>query len=179
MSLTQVPLYCLPCGCQQIEAHKSYPVKGGTIRQLYYCLGCRSYFSETQNTALANLKTPISRIVLILQSLNEGQGINAVCRVFEVSKNSIYRWQERLSTLKPTLMLYALCHQFLHLLIEGDELYTRVKKTWRQRSVKAGRLCLWTGLPASSGNWAVAVRTVSSSGVPYGPWLGWSRSQTT
>ena len=41
------------------------------------------------------------------------------------------------------------CQQFLHLLIEGDELYTKVKKTWHLRSVKAGRLCLWTGLPAS------------------------------
>jgi transposase-like protein len=103
-------------------------LKAGTVRQLYYCPDCKSYFSETQNTALAHLKTPISRIVLILQSLNEGQGINAVCRVFEVSKNSIYRWQERLSGLKSTLMLYALCQQFLHRLIEGDELYTQVKK---------------------------------------------------
>jgi hypothetical protein len=77
---------------------------------------------------LANLKTPLSRIVEILQALNEGLGVNAVCRVFGVSKNSLYRWQERLSDLKPTLLLYALCHQFLNLVIEGDELYTKVKK---------------------------------------------------
>ncbi len=32
----------------------------------------------------------------------------AVCRVFGVSKNSLYRWQERLSHLKPTQVLYAL-----------------------------------------------------------------------
>ncbi|MGH8060147.1 MAG: IS630 transposase-related protein [Candidatus Entotheonellia bacterium] len=63
-----------------------------------------------------------------MQALNEGQGIQAVCRVFQVSRNSIYRWQERLSALKPTLLLYALCHQFLQLLIEGDELYTKIKK---------------------------------------------------
>jgi transposase-like protein len=123
MPLTHVPLYCMQCGCQQIKSHKSYTLKVGTIRQLYYCPDCKSYFSETQNTPLAHLKTPISRIILILQSLNEGSGINAVCRVFEVSKNSIYRWQERLSELKSTVMLYALCQQFLHRLIEGDELY--------------------------------------------------------
>jgi hypothetical protein len=75
-----------------------------------------------------NLKTPLSRIVEILQALNEGLGVNAVCRVFGVSKNSLYRWQERLSDLKPTLLLYALCHQFLNLMVEGDELYTKVKK---------------------------------------------------
>jgi hypothetical protein len=33
-----------------------------------------------------------------------------------------------LSDLKPTLVLYALCHQFLTLVVEGDELYTKVKK---------------------------------------------------
>ena len=38
-------------------------------------------------------------------------------------------WQERLSNLKPTLLLYALCHQFLNLVVEGDEVYTKVKKT--------------------------------------------------
>ena len=77
---------------------------------------------------MANLKTPLSRIVEIVQALNEGLGVNAVCRVFGVSKNSLYRWQERLSDLKPTPLLYALCHQFLNLVIEGDELYTKIKK---------------------------------------------------
>jgi hypothetical protein len=33
---------------------------------------------------LANLKTPLSRIVEIVQALNEGLGVNAVCRVFGV-----------------------------------------------------------------------------------------------
>ena len=63
MSLTSTPLYCPECGCQQIEAHKSYPVKAGGVRQLYYCPECKGYFSETHNTPLANLKTPLSRII--------------------------------------------------------------------------------------------------------------------
>ena len=108
MSLTPTPLYCPECGCQQIEAHKSYTLKGGAVRQLYRCPECQHCFSETHDTPLANLKTPLSRIVEILQALNEGLGVNAVCRVFGVSKNSFYRWQERLSDLKPTLLLYAL-----------------------------------------------------------------------
>ena len=66
--------------------------------------------------------------MLILQALNEGLGVNAVCRLFHVGKNSLYRWQERLSDLKPTLVLYALGHQVLTLVVEGDELYTKVKK---------------------------------------------------
>lgn len=40
--------------------------------------------------------------------------------------HSIIDWEWRLSELKPTLLLYGLLHQFLNLVIEGDELYTKV-----------------------------------------------------
>jgi len=63
---------------------------------------------------------------MVLDALNEGMGINAACRVFKVSKNTIYSWLDRLGSLKETLLLYALCHQFLVQLIEGDEGDTRV-----------------------------------------------------
>jgi hypothetical protein len=43
------------------------------------------------NTPLANLKTPLSRIVEIVPALTEGLGVKAVCWVFGVSKNSLYR----------------------------------------------------------------------------------------
>jgi transposase len=49
---------------------------------------------------MAHLKTPISVIVQVLSALTEGVGINAATRLYGVSKNSIYRWQERLSGLK-------------------------------------------------------------------------------
>ena len=65
---------------------------------------------------------------MILTSLAEGTGVNAVTRIFSVGKNSIYRWQERLSSLQQTLMLYSLCHQFIQLMVEGDELYTKIGK---------------------------------------------------
>jgi transposase-like protein len=161
MSLTSTLLYCPECGCQQIEAHKSYPVKAGGVRQLYYCSECKGYFSETHNTPLANLKTPLSRIIEILQALNEGLGVNAVCRVFGVSKSSLYRWQQRLSDLKPTLVLYALCHQFLTLVVEGDELYTKVKKTFPPRTRRGGLSYCWSERRVLSGSSTVDARTVS------------------
>jgi transposase len=49
---------------------------------------------------MARLKTPMSVIAQVLSALTEGMGINAVTRLYGVSKNSIYRWQERLSGLK-------------------------------------------------------------------------------
>ena len=65
---------------------------------------------------------------MILNALSEGLSINAATRVFSVGKNSIYRWQERLSSLQQTLMLYSLCQQFIQLVVEGDELYTKIGK---------------------------------------------------
>jgi hypothetical protein len=101
-------------------------VQAGEQRELYHCHDCGEYFSETKNTPLAGLRRPLSFIAMVLDALNEGMGINAACRTFHVGKNSIKRWLKRLASVKETLLLYALCHQFLQQLIEGDELYTKV-----------------------------------------------------
>ena len=87
---------------------------------------CDNYFSETKNTPIEGLKTPLSRISMVLNAVNDGMGINAACRTFQVGKNSIKRWLQRVGGLRQTLVLYALCHQFIQLLVEGDELYTKV-----------------------------------------------------
>ena len=57
-------------------------------------------FSETKHTSIADLKTPISIIVQVFVALTEGVGINAATRLYRVSKNSIYRYQERLRGVK-------------------------------------------------------------------------------
>ncbi|MCA1552768.1 MAG: hypothetical protein LC737_00155 [Chloroflexi bacterium] len=56
-------------------------------------------------------------------------GVNAVCRTFHVSKNSLSDWQARLGAVKEALLLYALCHQFVQQVIEGDELYTKINQS--------------------------------------------------
>lgn len=91
----------------------------------YHC-HCGTYFSETKNTPLEGLQTPVSQIALVLEALNDGMGLNAASRAFHVGKNSIKRWLSRLGNLKETLLVYALRHQFIQQQIEGDELYTRV-----------------------------------------------------
>src|SRR5712692_5298639 len=78
----------------------TYTIKYGEQRTMYHCSSCGCSFSETKNTPIAHLKTPISVIVQVISALTEGVGINAVTRLYSVSKNSVYRWQERLSGLK-------------------------------------------------------------------------------
>jgi hypothetical protein len=54
--------------------------------------------------------------------------MNSTSRIHRVSKNTIKDWENRLAGLKPTLQLYALVNNFLQLIVEGDELYTKVQK---------------------------------------------------
>jgi hypothetical protein len=64
--------------------------------------------------------------VEVLDALNEGMSINAAARHYHIASKTIRRWLKRLGDLKETLLLYALCHQFLQQIVEGDELYTKV-----------------------------------------------------
>jgi hypothetical protein len=109
-----------------VKSHTTYTLQTGEVRTIYACAECGQYFSQTYATPLAGLRTPLSRIQLILDALNEGMGVNAVCRTFQVSKNTLADWTSRLAGLKETLLLYALSHRFLQQLLEGDELYTKV-----------------------------------------------------
>ena len=120
-------IHCPGCDTRDLKIHTTYTVQQGEARRLYYCAACQCYFSETYGTALAGLRTPLSRIQQILDALNDGLSVNATCRTFHVSKNTIRSWQDRLTPVKDALLLYALCHQFLCQVIEGDELYTKVQ----------------------------------------------------
>jgi transposase-like protein len=118
--------HCPECNSENFKRHCRYTIKSGELRVLFVCQDCDNYFSETRNTPLQRLKTPVSRISLVLEAINDGMGLNAACRTFHVGKNTIKRWVKRLGDLKENLLLYALCHQFIQLQIEGDELYTKV-----------------------------------------------------
>lgn len=119
---------CPTCNSENIETHTTYTTQNGEQRCIFHCQDCLDYFSETKNTPLAGLRTPLSKIIMVIDALNEGMGLNAAVRTFKVAKNTIYDWLERVAELKEVLMLYSLCHQFLSQLVEGDELYTKVKE---------------------------------------------------
>lgn len=124
-------LFAYPCPCcnsNEIHCHTTYTTQSNGSRTLLHCRRCDIYFSETFATPIAGLRTPLSRIITILKARTEGMSLNATTRTHNVSKKSVIDWERRLAHLKPTLMLYALLHQFIHQEIEGDELYTKVKK---------------------------------------------------
>lgn len=64
----------------------------------------------------------------VLKSRTEGQGVNATARIFNISKNTLLNWETRFTKLHKILFIYSLVHEFLKLVIEGDEIYTKVDK---------------------------------------------------
>jgi transposase-like protein len=121
-------LRCPHCISEQIQDYSHYKTKCNGTRKLYQCSECHQVFSETKGTFLEGLKKPISLIINVLKSRSEGMGFNAVCRVFEISKNTLLDWERRFADLQAPLLIYALLHTFLTQLIEGDEVYTKVGK---------------------------------------------------
>jgi transposase-like protein len=88
---------------------------------MYKCEHCPAYFSETKNTLLEGLKTPVSVIWQVIKARTEGMGFNAATRTFDKAKNTILAWERKLLDLHRALLLYALVHEFLASVIEGDE----------------------------------------------------------
>lgn len=77
---------------------------------------------------MENLKSPISKVASVIRVRSEGLGLRATGRCFGIHKNTVSQWESRFSDQKAPLMLYAICHDFLKLTFEGDELYTVVGK---------------------------------------------------
>ncbi|MDQ7003055.1 MAG: hypothetical protein Q9N02_10295, partial [Ghiorsea sp.] len=92
------------------------------------CLSCKRSFSETWGTPMAQLNTPLSKVAGVIRVRSEGLALRATGRVFGVHKNTVSTWETKFSKQKKPLMLYAMCHQFISLTFEGDELYTIVNK---------------------------------------------------
>ena len=126
MELLQIK--CPTCQSAVLQSHATYTTKSHGRRVIYKCENCPVYFSETKNTLMEGLKTPVSVIWQVLKARTEGMGLNAAARTFEKAKNTILAWERKFVDLHRVLFLYALVHEFLELVIEGDEAYTKVQK---------------------------------------------------
>ncbi len=121
-------LKCPVCHSADIRYHSPYTTKNHGRRVINKCEHCPIYFSETKKTLMEGLQTPVSVIWQVLKARTEGMGLNAAARTFEKAKNTILAWERKFVDLHRVLFLYALVHEFLELVIEGDEAYTKVQK---------------------------------------------------
>ena len=127
---TDTYLPCTACGSTDIRQYKykRYLTLHNGYRLLLECNDCHDRFSETTGSPMENIKSPISKVALALKMRGEGLGLCATGRVLGSDKHTITRWEERFADQKSILMLYVLCHEFISLTFEGDELYTIVGK---------------------------------------------------
>src|SRR5919197_3455698 len=137
MELLQIK--CPTCHSAVLQSHTTYATQHHGRRILYKCANCPTYFSETKNTLMAGLKTPVSVIWQVLKARTEGMGLHAAARTFEKAKKTILAWESQFTELHQVLFLYALVHEFIALVIEGDEAYTKV-----QKNVPAEQSSGWT-----------------------------------
>jgi len=121
-------LKCPVCHSADIHYHSPYSTKNHGGRVIYKCKHCPVYFSETKKTLMEGLQTPVSVIWQVLKARTEGMGLNAAARTFEKAKNTILAWESKFAELHQVLFLYAVVHEFLVSVIEGDEAYTKVQK---------------------------------------------------
>lgn len=126
---TKNSLKCPNCNSSDTSKFKNYETVHNGERNLLICKNCDTCFSETCNTPMENLKTPISKVASALRLRSEGLGLRATGRVLQSNKRTITQWENRFADQRETLMLYAFCHEFVSLTFEGDELYTIVGKS--------------------------------------------------
>ena len=104
---------CPVCHSSDVKYHAPSTTKNHDGRVIYKCENCPVYFSETKNTFMEGLKTPVSVIWQVLKARTEGMGLNAAARTFEKAKNTILAWERKFIDLHQVLFLYALVHEFL------------------------------------------------------------------
>lgn len=119
---------CPTCGDDHLIPLQTYLTLHNGSRELHQCSQCGNVFSETWGTPMQDLKSPISKVASVLRVRSEGLGQRATARCFGLHKNTVAAWEDKFAAQKAPLMLYSLCHEFISLTFEGDELYTSVGK---------------------------------------------------
>ncbi|CAK0765375.1 transposase [Gammaproteobacteria bacterium] len=119
---------CPYCNSDNCNHYADYKTCSNGNRSLYKCGVCEKVFSETKGIFLEGLRKPISFIISVFKQRTEGLGFNATCRASNISKNTLLNWERKFADTKDVLLIYSLMHAFISMIIEGDEVYTKIGK---------------------------------------------------
>jgi hypothetical protein len=103
---------CPVCHSADIKYHSPSTTKNHGSRVMDKCAPCPACFSETKNTRMEGVKTPVSVIWPVLQARTAGRGFQAAARTFEKAKKTILAWERKCVALHRGLFLYAVVHKF-------------------------------------------------------------------
>ena len=85
---------CPHCSSENVRFDYGYNTLCDGYRQMRLCLSCGVSFSETKNTFLEGLRTPVRIIWQVLKARTEGMALNTTCRVFNIAKKSLLAWEK-------------------------------------------------------------------------------------
>ncbi len=75
------------------------------------CEHCPASFSETTQTLLEGVKTPVSVIWHVVKARPEGLGFHAAARPFEQAQQTLLAWERKVVDRHPVLLLSAVVHE--------------------------------------------------------------------
>jgi len=110
---------CPICSSENIRHDYVYGTIANGYREMLFCRDCASSFSETKNTFLQGIRTPVSKIWKVLKARTEGTSLNATCRVFDIAKNTLLAWERKFTNLYHHLFIYSMAHTFIQSVIEA------------------------------------------------------------
>lgn len=86
---------CPDCRSSENQIVRTYETQQNGTRALLKCEACGGHFSETTDTFLEGLRTPLSEIWRVLKARTDGMGLNAAVRTFDSAKKTILNWERR------------------------------------------------------------------------------------
>ena len=99
---------CPVCHSADIHYHAPYATKNHGSRVMDPWAPCPACFSETKNTLLEGVKTPVRVLWHVVQARPAGLGCKAAARTVEKAKNTILAWARTVLALQQVLLLEAL-----------------------------------------------------------------------
>jgi len=118
---------CPHCSSENTIKYGIDTLKIGIKVQRYKCKNCRKQFNERTGTPMSRLRNSSKKVALAIKMRTEGTGLRAVGRNLDRSHSTIIYWEQRLVNVEKQWSPNA--PENGDITLEGDELYTRVKKT--------------------------------------------------
>lgn len=92
-----------------------------------YCNRCKNIWVVTKGTMFFGLRTPIDKVIKVLQCLARGMGVNNTCRQENITADSILEWIIKASKHSNEFTQYM--QQEMHLdQVQIDEFWSFIRK---------------------------------------------------
>jgi len=92
-----------------------------------YCNICKNIWVLTKGTMFFDLRTPIDKVIKVLQCLARGMGLNNTCRQEDVTADSVLAWITKAAEHSNEFTVYM--QQEMHLdQVQIDEFWSFIRK---------------------------------------------------